>query len=100
MAQGIDPQEQQRQQQEKEKASNNNTFAKITADWFAVKKSKGLTKDTLNNIWRSLEKSIFPYVEGISINNLTAQTFIQAMQPICASGRLETVRRVTMRIKK
>ncbi|EGY29229.1 hypothetical protein Rin_00008100, partial [Candidatus Regiella insecticola 5.15] len=29
--------------------------------------------------------------EGISINNLTAQTFIQALQPIRASGRLETV---------
>ncbi|WP_342221271.1 integrase domain-containing protein [Candidatus Fukatsuia endosymbiont of Tuberolachnus salignus] len=100
LAQGIDPQEQQRQQQEKEKAFNNNTFAKITADWFTVKKSKGLTEDTLNNIWRSLEKNIFPYVEGVSITNLTAQTFIQAMEPIRASGRLETVRRVTLRINE
>jgi len=29
-------------------------------------------------------------VEGISINNLTAQTFIQAMQPIRASSLLGT----------
>ncbi len=100
LAQGIDPQEQQRQQQEKEKASNNNTFAKITADWFAVKKSKGLRAHTLNDIWRSPEKNIFPYVEGVAITKLTAQTFIQAMEPIRVSGRLETVRRVTQRINE
>ncbi len=97
---GIDPQYHQQQQREQEQAINQNTFAKVAADWYEVKKSQPLAANTIKDIWRSLEKYVFPFIGNQPISQLTARHFITALEPIQASGKLETVKRVSQRINE
>lgn len=97
---GIDPQFHQQQQREQEQAINLNTFAKVAADWYEVKKSQPLAANTIKDIWRSLEKYVFPFIANQPISQLTARHFITALEPIQASGKLETVKRVSQRINE
>ncbi|KML66438.1 integrase domain-containing protein [Pectobacterium peruviense] len=96
----IDPQFHQQQQREKEQAINLNTFAKVSADWYELKKSQPLAENTIKDIWRSLEKYVFPFIGTLPITQLTARHFITALEPIQASGKLETVKRVSQRINE
>ncbi|MBJ7221171.1 MULTISPECIES: integrase domain-containing protein [unclassified Brenneria] len=96
----IDPQFHQQQQREQEQAINLNTFAKVSADWYEVKKSQPLAENTIKDIWRSLEKYVFPFIGSLPITQLTARQFITALEPIQASGKLETVKRVSQRINE
>ncbi|MCO4311354.1 integrase domain-containing protein [Pectobacterium versatile] len=96
----IDPQFHQQQQREQEQAVNLNTFAKVSADWYEVKKSQPLAENTIKDIWRSLEKYVFPFIGTLPITQLTARHFITALEPIQASGKLETVKRVSQRINE
>lgn len=96
----IDPQFHQQQQREQEQAINLNTFAKVSADWYEVKKSQPLAENTIKDIWRSLEKYVFPFIGTLPITQLTARHFITALEPIQASGKLETVKRVSQRINE
>ncbi|CAI0831510.1 integrase domain-containing protein [Serratia fonticola] len=100
LSRGIDPQEHQRQHLEREQIAKGNTFEKVAADWFEVKKSQGLAQNTIKDIWRSLEKYVIPSLGKVAIADLTARSFINAMEPIRASGKLETVKRVTQRINE
>ncbi|MBL0878677.1 integrase domain-containing protein [Serratia ureilytica] len=100
LSRGIDPQEHQRQHLEREQVAKGNTFEKVAADWYEVKKSLGLAPNTIKDIWRSLEKYVIPYVGKVAIADLTARSFINALEPIRASGKLETVKRVTQRINE
>ncbi|QYM91351.1 integrase domain-containing protein [Dickeya zeae] len=97
---GTDPQFHQQQQREQEQAISLNTFAKVAADWYEVKKSQPLAENTIKDIWRSLEKYVFPFIENQPISQLTARHFITALEPIQASGKLETVKRVSQRINE
>jgi integrase len=97
---GIDPQFHQQQQREQEQAISLNTFAKVAADWYEVKKSQPLAENTIKDIWRSLEKYVFPFIGTLPITQLTARHFITALEPIQASGKLETVKRVSQRINE
>ncbi|POD98132.1 integrase [Pectobacterium odoriferum] len=96
----IDPQFHQQQQREQEQAINLNTFAKVSADWYEVKKSQPLAENTIKDIWRSLEKYVFPFIGTLPITQLTARHFITALEPIQASGKLETVKRVSQRVNE
>ncbi|WP_323663754.1 integrase domain-containing protein [Pectobacterium carotovorum] len=96
----IDPQFHQQQQREQEQAINLNTFAKVSADWYEVKKSQPLAENTIKDIWRSLEKYVFPFIGTLPITQLTARHFITALEPIQTSGKLETVKRVSQRINE
>lgn len=100
LSRGIDPQEHQRQHLEREQVAKGNTFEKVAADWYEVKKSLGLAPNTIKDIWRSLEKYVIPFVGKVAIADLTARSFINALEPIRASGKLETVKRVTQRINE
>lgn len=100
ISKGIDPQFHQQQQREQEQAINLNTFAKVSADWYEVKKSQPLAENTIKDIWRSLEKYVFPFIGTLPITQLTARHFITALEPIQASGKLETVKRVSQRINE
>lgn len=100
ISKGIDPQLHQQQQREQEQAINLNTFAKVSADWYELKKSQPLAENTIKDIWRSLEKYVFPFIGTLPITQLTARHFITALEPIQASGKLETVKRVSQRINE
>lgn len=65
----------------------------MAGKWFQLK-SKSVTKDYANDIWRSLEKDILPAIGEISVQVLKVRTIVDALEPIKARGALETVRRL------
>lgn len=57
--------------------------AKVASDWYEVKKSQPLAANTIKDIWRSLEKYVFPFIGNQPISQLlTARHFITALEPI------------------
>lgn len=100
ISQGIDPQDYERQQREAESQKRGATFGKVAGDWFEMKKSLNLAPNTTKDIWRSLEKYVFPYIGNTPIHELTARRFVMLLEPIKARGNLETLKRVLQRINE
>ena len=99
LAQGIDPQKQQEEVSEQRQIELDSIFSVVAARWFQLK-SKSVTKDYAQDIWRSLEKDIFPTIGELPVQALKARTIVEALQPIKARGALETVRRLVQRINE
>ncbi|HII0644028.1 phage integrase central domain-containing protein [Salmonella enterica] len=68
-----------------------NTFKNVAANWYELKKAVGLKPHTLQDIWNSLNRYVFPHIGEINIDELTAQQVIAALEPCRADGKLETV---------
>ena len=98
--QGIDPQEHKAELEQRKQDEISSTFKKVATDWFKVKSGKGLTESTLKRTWESLELHIFPYIGNKSIFKLKAKDFIQAMTPLRANGKLETIKRLCQRVNE
>lgn len=99
LAQGIDPQKQQEEASEQRQIELDSIFSVVASRWFLVK-SKSVTEDYAKDIWRSLEKDIFPTIGEIPVQVLKARTIVEALEPIKARGALETVRRLVQRINE
>jgi len=97
---GTDPQKHKQEKREAEELRRGNTFQKVAADWYEMKKSQNLAENTIKDIWRSLEKYVFPDIGTIPINELTARKFVTLLEPIKARGNLETLKRVLQRINE
>lgn len=100
LSKGIDPQHHKQQQAEAEELRRGNTFQKVASDWYEMKKSQNLAATTINDIWRSLEKYVFPDIGNKPISELTARTFVTMLEPIKARGNLETLKRVLQRVNE
>ncbi|ECB1916268.1 DUF4102 domain-containing protein, partial [Salmonella enterica subsp. enterica serovar Newport] len=100
LAKGTDPQTHQKQQTEAELIRRNNTFRKVAANWYEMKRAQNLAPNTIKDIWRSLEKYVFPDVGDTPVNELTARQFVTLLEPIKARGNLETLKRVLQRINE
>jgi len=99
LANGIDPQVQAEVAEEQQQIALDSIFSTVTANWFQLK-SKSVTPDYAKDIWRSLEKDVFPAVGEIPIQQIKARTLVEALEPIKARGALETVRRLVQRINE
>ncbi|MGR4051088.1 integrase domain-containing protein [Kosakonia cowanii] len=99
LAQGMDPQQQQEQASEQRKIELDSIFSTVAANWFQIK-SKSVTEDYAKDIWRSLDKDIFPAIGAIPVQEIKARTIVEALEPIKARGALETVRRLVQRINE
>ena len=99
LAQGIDPQKQQEEVSEQRQIELDSIFSVVAWRWFQLK-SKSVTEDYAKDIWRSLEKDIFPTIGEIPVQALKARTIVEALEPIKARGALETVRRLVQRINE
>ena len=95
----IDPQEYQKDQIRNSQEAKTNTFQLVAERWWEVKKST-VTEDYCNDIWRSLERDVFPAIGNISVTDIKAHILVQAIQPVQARGALETVRRLCQRINE
>ncbi|MDM9283975.1 integrase [Providencia rettgeri] len=95
----IDPQEYQKDQIRNSQEAKTNTFQLVAERWWEVKKST-VTEDYGNDIWRSLERDVFPAIGDISVTDIKAHILVQAIQPVQARGALETVRRLCQRINE
>ncbi|EFT3717933.1 tyrosine-type recombinase/integrase [Salmonella enterica] len=99
LANGIDPQIQAEVAEEEQKIALDSIFSTVAANWFKLK-SKSVTPDYAKDIWRSLEKDVFPAIGETPIQQIKARTLVEALEPIKARGALETVRRLVQRINE
>ncbi|MED0057752.1 integrase domain-containing protein [Escherichia marmotae] len=99
LARGIDPQTYSKQVSEHQQIAIDSIFSKVATNWFAIK-SNNVTPDYAKDIWRSLERDIFPAIGEIPVQEIKARTLIEALEPIKARGALETVRRLVQRINE
>ncbi|ELW2863486.1 tyrosine-type recombinase/integrase [Salmonella enterica] len=100
LAREIDPQEHKEAERLEQQRLKENTFKKIAGDWYKVKCSRNLTPHTLQDIWNSLNRYVFPHIGDLPIHEITASQFIAALEPTRAAGKLETVKRMTQRINE
>ena len=99
LAKDIDPQEYQKEQARNSQEAKTNTFLLVAERWWNVKKAS-VTEDYAEDIWRSLERDVFPAIGDISVTEIKAHTLVKAVQPVQARGALETVRRLCQRINE
>ncbi|EHA1466425.1 tyrosine-type recombinase/integrase [Salmonella enterica] len=99
LANGIDPQIQAEAVEEEQKIALDSIFSTVAANWFQLK-SKSVTPDYAKDIWRSLQKYVFPAIGEIPVQQIKARTLVEALEPIKARGALETVRRLVQRINE
>lgn len=99
IAQGIDPQQQQEQASEQRQIELDSIFSTVAANWFQIK-SRSVTEDYAKDIWRSLDKDVFPTIGSIPVQEIKARTIVEALEPIKARGALETVRRLIQRVNE
>lgn len=99
LAQGMDPQQKQEQASEQRQIELDSNFSTVAANWFQIK-SRIVTEDYAKDIWRSLDKDVFPAIGAIPVQEIKARTIVEALEPIKARGALETVRRLVQRINE
>ncbi|MET3058257.1 integrase domain-containing protein [Serratia marcescens] len=99
LAQGMDPQQQQEQASEQRQIELDSIFSTVAANWFKMK-SKSVTEDYAKDIWRSLDKDVFPAIGAVPVQEIKARTIVAALEPIKARGALETIRRIVQRINE
>ena len=99
LANGIDPQTQAEQATEQQQIALDSIFSTVAANWFALKQVS-VTPDYAKDIWRSLEKDLFPAIGEIPVQEIKARKLVEALEPIKARGALETVRRLVQRINE
>ncbi|HCL5554890.1 TPA: tyrosine-type recombinase/integrase [Klebsiella pneumoniae] len=99
LAQGMDPQQQQEQASEQRQIELDSIFSTVAANWFQIK-SRSVTEDYAKDIWRSLDKDVFPTIGSIPVQEIKARTIVEALEPIKARGALETVRRLVQRVNE
>ncbi len=99
LALDIDPAIQRAETKNKEKEEHENTLIHVAEQWFRVKKIS-ISADYAQDIWRSLEKHIFPEIGKAPISRLRAPMVINVIRPIEAKGSLETVKRIIQRLNE
>ncbi|VTN03768.1 Prophage CP4-57 integrase [Raoultella ornithinolytica] len=99
LANGIDPQIQAEVADEQQQIALDSIFSTVAVNWFQLK-SKSVTPDYAKDIWRSLEKDVFPAIGEIPVQQIKARALVEALEPIKARGALETVRRLVQRINE
>lgn len=99
LARGLDPQTEAELVVEQKQIAVESIFSTVAANWFSIK-SKIVTEDYAKDIWRSLERDVFPIIGTTPVQDLKARVLISALEPVKARGALETVRRLIQRISE
>jgi integrase len=95
----MDPQQQQEQASEQHQIELDSIFSTVAANCFKMK-SKSVTEEYAKDIWRFLDKDVFPAIGTAPVQEIKARTIVEALGPIKARGALETVRRLVQRINE
>lgn len=99
LANGIDPQTQAEQVTEQQQIAVDSIFSTVASNCFTLKQAS-VTPDYAKDIWRSIEKDVFPAIGEIPVQEIKARKLVEALEPIKARGALETVRRLVQRINE
>lgn len=99
VAKGLCPKEERALRKSAAIEQHSNTFEKIAADWFKVKKTT-VSKSYADDVWRSLEIHFLPKLGKVAIAAITAPKAIEVIQPLAKKGNFETVKRVCQRVNE
>lgn len=78
-----------------------NTFQTVAKKWLDEKiKTSGISQDHAKDIWRSLERNIFPTLGDVPIKEIRPKMLKQHLDPIEQRGVLETLRRIISRLNE
>ncbi|HBQ4058755.1 TPA: tyrosine-type recombinase/integrase [Klebsiella pneumoniae] len=99
LVQCMDPQQQQVQASEQRQIELDSIFSTVAANWFQIK-SRSVSEDYAKDIWRSLDKDVYPTIGAIAVQEIKARTIVEALETMKARGALETVRRLVQRINE
>ncbi|MEZ9925930.1 integrase domain-containing protein [Vibrio breoganii] len=97
--QGIDPKQHIEAQNELALLEESNLLIEVSNEWLEVKKHS-VTADYAEDILRSLELHIFPYLGQMPIGKITAPRVIKILRVVEAKGNLETVKRLCQRLNE
>ncbi len=101
LANGIDPQVHNNEKANALKDATENTLQVVARKWLDEKiKTSGISQDHAENIWRSLEKNIFPTLGDVPIKEIRPKMLKQHLDPIEQRGVLETLRRIISRLNE
>lgn len=101
LAQGIDPQSHNEQKAQALKDATEHTFQTVAKKWLDEKiKTSGISQDYAKDIWRSLERNIFPTLGDVPIKELRPKMLKQHLNPIEQRSVLETLRRIISRLNE
>ncbi|ECI4026796.1 integrase [Salmonella enterica] len=73
MSQGIDLKKLVQEEAELEQRAIDSQFINVATKWFVIKKTSGISDVHADDIWRSLEKNVFPVIGQTPVAELTAQ---------------------------
>jgi integrase len=99
LAQDIDPKAYKDDQILKQQDIHRRTLQVVAENWFHIKKS-AITEGYAKDIWRSLERHVFPSLGKYTVASLNAPTVITVLENVASAGNLETVRRLAQRLNE
>lgn len=101
LANGIDPQTHNEKKANAIKDATENTLQAVARKWLDEKvKTSGISQDHAQDIWRSLERNIFPSLGNVPIKEIRPKLLKQHLDPIEQRGVLETLRRIISRLNE
>ena len=101
LANGIDPQIHNSNKANALKNATEHTLQAVARKWLDEKvKTSGISQDHAEDIWRSLERNIFPGLGNVPINEIRPKLLKQHLDPIEQRGVLETLRRIISRLNE
>lgn len=101
LAQGIAPQSHNEQKAKALEDATEHTFKTVAKKWLDEKiKTSGISQDHAKDIWRSLERNIFPTLGEVPIKEIRPKMLKQHLDPIEQRGVLETLRRIISRLNE
>jgi len=101
LANGIDPQVHNNDKANALKNATEHTLQAVASKWLNEKvKTSGISQDHAEDIWRSLERNIFPTLGDTPIKEIRPKMLKQHLDPIEKRGVLETLRRIISRLNE
>lgn len=101
LAQQIDPQTHKVDKANALKAATEHTLQVVAKNWLEEKKrTSGISEDHAADIWRSLERNVFPGLGNVPIKEIRPKLLKQQLDPIEQRGVLETLRRIISRLNE
>lgn len=83
------------------KDATEHTLQAVARKWLDEEiKTSGISKDHAVDIWRSLERNIFPGLGNVPIKEIRPKLLKQHLDPIEQRGVLETLRRIISRLNE
>ncbi|AWV25841.1 integrase [Citrobacter youngae] len=101
LANGTDPQVHNNDKANALKNATEHTLQAVARKWLDEKvKTSGISQEHAEDIWRSLERNIFPGLGNVPVNEIRPKLLKQHLDPIEQRGILETLRRVISRLNE